>query len=112
MQKGCDPHSFFAHSVFIFFRKSRLLRGIAGEFQGAVEQMIQVDFFTDDLLRGCRLARLQEIPPADFMGKISPAWATPGHCPPSRHAPLRAPKPPKPASARRLRARPFGRNPT
>ena len=28
VQKSRDPHSFFAHSVFIFFRKTRLLRGV------------------------------------------------------------------------------------
>src|SRR5260370_33701747 len=50
----------------MFFGKTRLLFGIVREFQSAVEQMIQVDFFTDDLLRGGRLAGLEEISPSNL----------------------------------------------
>src|SRR5258708_19480275 len=66
MQKSRYPDSFSAHSIYIFFRKTRFFRGVVREFQRAIEQMIQVDFFTDDLLRGRRLAGLEEITPADF----------------------------------------------
>src|SRR5258708_36915305 len=66
MQKSRYPDSFSAHSIYIFFRKTRFFRGVVREFQRAIEQMMQVDFFTDDLLRGRRLAGLEEITPADF----------------------------------------------
>src|SRR6266700_7998331 len=66
MQESGDSHSFFAHSILILTRKARLLRVIAREFQRPVKQVIQIDFFADGLLRGCRLAWLQKIPPADF----------------------------------------------
>ena len=65
MQEGGDSDSFLEHSILVLSRKARLLRVVVREFQRPAEQMIQTDFFADGLLRGCRLAWLQKIPPAD-----------------------------------------------
>src|SRR5258708_37163685 len=75
MQKSRDPDSFSAHSIFIFFRKTRFFRGVVREFQRAIEQMIQVDFLTNDLLRRRRLAGIEEITPADFDRRVPLALA-------------------------------------
>src|SRR6266516_7628974 len=66
MQEGGDSDSSLEHSILVLTRKARFLRLVVREFQRPVEQMIQIDFFADGLLRGCRLAWLQKIPPADF----------------------------------------------
>src|SRR6266705_2859902 len=66
MQKSSDPDSFLAHSVFIFFGETLLLRVIVREFQGPAEQTIKINILSNGLLRDCRLARLQKISPANF----------------------------------------------
>src|SRR6266446_389315 len=72
--------------------------------------MIQVDFFADDLLRGCSLAWLQEIPAADFNRRNSYDLGDAVHVPLHGKEALRRTESAKGSMRRRIRRQRFRSN--
>src|SRR5216684_1839860 len=68
VEKGGETDAFLDHCVATFLLKSLALGVIAAELEGAVQQEVQVDLFTNDLIHGERLTFMNEIAAAQLVG--------------------------------------------
>src|SRR5260370_42148303 len=68
VEKGGEADAFLDHCVATFLLKSLTLGVIAAELEGAVQQEVQVDLFTNDLIHGKCLTFMNEVAAAQLIG--------------------------------------------
>src|SRR5229473_556262 len=68
VEKGGEADAFLDHCVATFLLKSLALGVIAAELEGAVQQEVQVDLFSNDLIHSKCLTFMNEVAAAQLVG--------------------------------------------
>src|ERR1700731_2325910 len=102
MKKSGDTHPFLDWPSFILFHKSTFLRRVVREFERAIQQLSQVNFFADNLFGRCALTRFNEIATPNFNWRKPDSLRDVIHVPLHREQALRSSEAAKSPVRRRI----------